>query len=164
MRSSMLSDEVGHRTKVEYLTRSIQIFLPKIMSKAYRLRALLIEQVEQIMEQVDILVLPTCPSGAPKLVLDPSMTGSEEEIEYLSYPMWRSADEVRSRLFGRTSYSTGFNLSNNPAISVPCGFTAEGLPIGMQIVGRRMDETTVLKVAHAYERHVPHNNRMPSLE
>ena len=44
-----------------------------------------------------------------------------------------------------------FNLTGTPALSVPCGFTAGGLPIGLQIAGRAFDEATVLRVGHAYE-------------
>ena len=48
-----------------------------------------------------------------------------------------------------------FNLSEQPAISVCCGFTASGLPVGLQIVGRRFDDAGVLRVARAYEQARP---------
>jgi aspartyl-tRNA(Asn)/glutamyl-tRNA(Gln) amidotransferase subunit A len=54
---------------------------------------------------------------------------------------------------GWTPFTYPFNLTQQPAISVPCGFTAGGLPIGLQIVGRRHDEALVLHAAHAYEAH-----------
>ena len=44
-----------------------------------------------------------------------------------------------------------FNISGVPTISVPCGFTSSGMPIGMQLAGRPFEEATVLRVAHAYE-------------
>lgn len=56
-----------------------------------------------------------------------------------------------------------FNLTGMPALSVPCGFTAGGLPIGLQIVGRRWDEVTVLRVGAAYERATQWHRRVPSL-
>jgi aspartyl-tRNA(Asn)/glutamyl-tRNA(Gln) amidotransferase subunit A len=52
---------------------------------------------------------------------------------------------------GWTPFTYPFNLTQQPAVSVPCGFTAGGLPIGLQIVGRRHDEALVLRAAHAYE-------------
>src|SRR5262249_16159693 len=51
----------------------------------------------------------------------------------------------------------------NPAISVPAGFTAAGLPVGLQIVGRHRDEWSVLQIAHAFERATAHGKRRPSL-
>jgi amidase len=44
-----------------------------------------------------------------------------------------------------------FDMSGHPAISVPCGKTSEGLPVGLMLVGRRFDDATVLKAAHAFE-------------
>jgi aspartyl-tRNA(Asn)/glutamyl-tRNA(Gln) amidotransferase subunit A len=51
-----------------------------------------------------------------------------------------------------TPFSYPFNLTQQPAASVPCGFTAGGLPAGLHLVGRMFDDRTVLTVAHAYER------------
>ena len=56
-----------------------------------------------------------------------------------------------------------FNLLGTPAISVPCGFTGEGLPIGLQLVGRWFDEATVLRAAHAYESATDWHSRRPPL-
>src|SRR5207244_11122242 len=54
-----------------------------------------------------------------------------------------------------------FNLTGLPTVSVPCGFTSEGLPVGMQITGRAFDESTVLRVAHAYEQDAGWFQRRP---
>ena len=54
-----------------------------------------------------------------------------------------------------------FNLSGNPAASIPCGFTAEGLPIGLQIAGRQEDEVTVLRVSAAFEENHPWLTKRP---
>jgi len=54
------------------------------------------------------------------------------------------------------------NLAGIPAISVPCGM-AEGLPIGLQIIGKALDESTVLRVAHAFEQSTEHHKRRPKL-
>jgi aspartyl-tRNA(Asn)/glutamyl-tRNA(Gln) amidotransferase subunit A len=55
-----------------------------------------------------------------------------------------------------------FNLTGLPAVSVPCGFTEAGLPIGLQIVGRAFDEAGILNIARAYERASPWNGRPPA--
>ena len=51
-----------------------------------------------------------------------------------------------------------------PAISVPCGFTDDGLPIGMQIVGRQHDDLGVLQLAHAFEQQTKYGQRRPKLD
>lgn len=58
-------------------------------------------------------------------------------------------------------YCMPFNLTGQPALSVPCGFTAEGLPLGMQIVGRPLDEAMVLRIGHAYEAATDWHERLP---
>jgi aspartyl-tRNA(Asn)/glutamyl-tRNA(Gln) amidotransferase subunit A len=62
-----------------------------------------------------------------------------------------------------TPFSYPFNFTGQPAASVPCGWTSEGTPIGLQIVGRRYDEATVLKVAAAFERAAPWADHWPAL-
>ncbi|MXY60474.1 MAG: amidase, partial [Chloroflexi bacterium] len=56
-----------------------------------------------------------------------------------------------------------FNLTGTPAVSVPCGFTSSGLPVGLQIAGRWFDEATVLRAANAYERAAPWSQMHPDL-
>ena len=60
-------------------------------------------------------------------------------------------------------YSFPFNLTNQPAASVPAGFSASGLPVGLQIVGRRFAEFTVLRAAAAFESAQPWAGRRPPL-
>jgi aspartyl-tRNA(Asn)/glutamyl-tRNA(Gln) amidotransferase subunit A len=62
-----------------------------------------------------------------------------------------------------TSFSGPFNLTGLPAISVPCGFTADGLPAGLQLVGRPWAEALVLQVAEAYERATEWRRARPRL-
>jgi aspartyl-tRNA(Asn)/glutamyl-tRNA(Gln) amidotransferase subunit A len=64
---------------------------------------------------------------------------------------------------GWAEFSYPFNFSGNPAASVPCGFTADGLPIGLQIVGRRFDDLGVLQAAAAFEAIAPWADRRPAL-
>ena len=62
-----------------------------------------------------------------------------------------SKQEVLDGYKGRRSYTSPFNLANTPALSINCGFTSEGLPVGLQIAGRPFDETRLFRVAYAYE-------------
>jgi aspartyl-tRNA(Asn)/glutamyl-tRNA(Gln) amidotransferase subunit A len=57
-----------------------------------------------------------------------------------------------------------FNMSGHPAASIPCGWSSEGLPIGMQIVGRRFDEATVLQVSKAFEEIAPWQEKIPKIK
>ena len=54
-------------------------------------------------------------------------------------------------------------MTGQPAISVPCGFTAEGLPVGLQIVGRRLADATVLRAAASFEAVCPWKHRRPAI-
>ena len=78
-----------------------------------------------------------------------------------SEPGIQSKEHALSGLAGRISFTGPFNLAGTPAISVPCGFSAAGMPMGLQIVGRPFAEETVLKVAHAYEQNTDWHNRRP---
>jgi len=62
-----------------------------------------------------------------------------------------------------TQYTRPFNLNGFPAITLPCGFSEDGLPIGLQIAGRPFDEATVLRAAHAYEQSTEWHRRRPPL-
>ena len=56
-----------------------------------------------------------------------------------------------------------FNVYGLPTISIPCGFTSTGLPIGMQIAAKAFDESTVLRIAHAYEQSARWFERTPMI-
>ena len=62
-----------------------------------------------------------------------------------------------------TQYSRPFNLNGFPALSVPCGFSEDGLPIGLQLAGRPFAEETVLRVGHTYEQATEWHMRRPPL-
>jgi aspartyl-tRNA(Asn)/glutamyl-tRNA(Gln) amidotransferase subunit A len=114
-------------------------FLPAtIQMKAEQVRRLITAEMNQALRQVDVIVTPTSPIVAWKL----GQFGA----------LWSRVTDVL-RTLGRLT--APFNLTGHPAISVPCGLSGEGLPIGLQIAGRAFDEATVLRVAHAYEAQVP---------
>ncbi|NHJ21249.1 MAG: amidase [Candidatus Lokiarchaeota archaeon] len=64
---------------------------------------------------------------------------------------------------GWTPFAFPFNMTGHPAASIPCGWTNEGLPIGMQIVGNRFDELTVLQVSKAFEEMAPWQDKKPNI-
>ncbi len=65
---------------------------------------------------------------------------------------------------GWAEFSYPFNMAWNPAATVPCGMTSDGLPIGLQIVGRRFDDLGVLQAAAAVEAALPWAGRQPPLD
>ena len=138
-------DELDHNNKIRFLTGSV---IPaQFYYKAQKIRAVLRQQILDVLEKVDVLVLPTGPVTAPPVE---------------SVPGIQSKEHALTGLAGRISFTGPFNLAGTPAISVPCGFSAVGMPMGLQIVGRSFAEETVLKVAHAYEQNTDwHNRRAP---
>ncbi len=62
-----------------------------------------------------------------------------------------------------TPFTYPFNMTQQPAASVPCGFTSDGLPVGLQVVGPRRSDATVLAAAHAYQRATDHHARRPPM-
>ena len=96
-------------------------------------------------DQVDLLVLPTCPIGAPPIGTDVVDVGGEAVQTF----------------FAMSLRTAPFNAAGVPALTVPCGFTPGGLPIGLQIVGRPFDEVTVLRAGHAYEQATEWHRRRP---
>ncbi len=110
--------------------------------KALKVRTLIRRDFTQAFERCDVLVTPTSPTAAFRIG---ERTGDPLQI-YLTDVFTSSA-----------------NLAGVPGISVNCGFTATGLPIGLQILGKPFDEATILKAAHAYEQATPWRTRRPTL-
>jgi Asp-tRNA(Asn)/Glu-tRNA(Gln) amidotransferase A subunit family amidase len=97
----------------------------------------------------DLLLAPTSPHSAPAIASHTAPVTSKEE--------------AAKRFFARRSYTTPASLAGVPAISVPCGFTAGGLPIGLQLIGRPFAESTVLSAAHAWQMTTGLTSRRPAL-
>lgn len=104
--------------------------------KAQRVRALLMDRFRALFRRYDAVVCPTVPITAPKPVRETIRFGGTSEP--------RGATLVR--------HTRLFNLTGMPAVSVPCGFAANGLPVALQIAGAPFSEGTLLQVAHAYQR------------
>jgi aspartyl-tRNA(Asn)/glutamyl-tRNA(Gln) amidotransferase subunit A len=62
-----------------------------------------------------------------------------------------------------TKFTRPFNYLGVPALALPCGFLASGLPVGMQLVGRPFDEATILRLGHAFQQATDWHKREPKL-
>ena len=102
---------------------------------------------EKVFEQVDVVITPTVPVPAPKLA----------DLEALLIPDVRPF-EMKYLLRNTAPFSSLFW----PSLSVPCGFTRDGLPIGMQISARPQADSTVLRLAHAYQQATGWHKRKPA--
>jgi aspartyl-tRNA(Asn)/glutamyl-tRNA(Gln) amidotransferase subunit A len=104
--------------------------------RGQQVRARVRAEVDEALARRDLLLAPTTPVAAPPVDAGRVTCGDGP---------W----DVRPALI---RYTRPFNVSGHPVCSVPCGLTGEGLPIGMQLVGRPFDEATVLRVADAWQR------------
>jgi aspartyl-tRNA(Asn)/glutamyl-tRNA(Gln) amidotransferase subunit A len=109
--------------------------------KAQKVRTLIKKDFEDIFEKYDVIVGPTTPTPAFKIG------------EKTNDPMTMYANDI---------LTIPVNLAGVPAISVPCGFS-NGLPLGLQIIGKHFDESTIYRVAHAYEQNTDYHNQKPAL-
>ncbi len=114
--------------------------------KAQRFRTLLRQEMLDILGRVDALITPTTLMAASKIDDITVYIGGKECV-------------VAAHIARATR---PFNMTGLPAISVPCGFTPAGLPIGLQIIGRPFEETLLLRVAYTYERSTPWHERHPA--
>jgi len=107
--------------------------------QAMRMRTDLARAMQSVFAEVDLMMLP---AGEPAKKLEPQPPES---------------------LFTKVGYTTAFNVGGNPALAMCMGFSPEGMPLSLQIVGRLFDEATVLRAGHAYERATPWRDRRPAL-
>ncbi|MCK4554613.1 Asp-tRNA(Asn)/Glu-tRNA(Gln) amidotransferase subunit GatA, partial [Candidatus Parcubacteria bacterium] len=97
--------------------------------QAQKVRTKIVQEFDQVLNDVDVLATPASPNTAFKIG------------EKSNDPLEMYLEDI---------FVSPSSLAGLPAISVPCGF-ADGLPVGMQIIGRRFDEKTVLRVCNSYE-------------
>ncbi len=110
--------------------------------KAQRVRSLIIEDYDRAFETVDVIAMPTTPTPAFHL------------REHVDNPLAMYLGDI---------FTVSANLTGLPAISVPAGFTADKLPVGLQFLGRAFDEASLFRVGDAYEQDAPWWRTEPAL-
>ncbi len=121
-------------------------FSSEVINLAEIQREIVYENICKHFKEYDILITPTLACPAFELgVSSPTKIDGKE----VAVGAW-------------SPYTHPFNLSGHPAASIPCGWSSEGLPIGMQIVGKRLDDLTVLQVSKAFEEISPWQDKKPN--
>ena len=110
--------------------------------KALKVRTLIRRDFTQAFERCDLIVTPTSPTAA--------------------FRLGEKADDPL-QMYLADVFTISANLAGVPGMSVNCGFTGAGLPIGLQFLGKPFDEGTILRAAHAYEQGTPWRKRRPDL-
>ncbi|QPD03578.1 MAG: Glutamyl-tRNA(Gln) amidotransferase subunit A [Candidatus Nitrospira kreftii] len=110
--------------------------------KAQAVRTLVCQDFDAAFKEVDLIVTPTTPTAAFKL-------GEKSED-----PLQMYLSDV---------FTISVNLAGLPAISLPCGFSKAGMPIGLQLIGRAFEEETMLRAAHAYEQSAQWHQKKPPI-
>jgi len=103
------------------------------------------EKLTEALGNVHMLLTPTLPVVAPLM--------DQKEVK-----IGKSNEDVRLALLSLTRPG---NLSGLPAISIPCGFSPEGLPVGLQLIGGRLGEATLMRAAYAYEQATSWHHQFP---
>ena len=116
--------------------------------KLSRLRMLMRRDVVAALDKADVLITPAQAEGAPKIGTVTGLTSKEA---------------VMRQFFALRAHRGPFNLAGVPAMAVPCGFTSDGLPVSMQVIGRPFEENTVFQVGHAYQQRTDWHERRPPL-
>jgi len=109
---------------------------------ALKVRTLIKQDFDEVFKEFDCVVTPTSPTAAFKI-------GEKAED-----PLKMYLSDI---------YTISANLAGIPAISVPCGFTKENLPVGLQILARPFNEEMLLKAAFAYEQNTPWHKMKPKI-
>ena len=137
-------DLMGYvKSTIEAGSRATGADYARAMSDLWKFRA----RMEDFFQTYDLLLLPTTAVPAYRIGQRPREIMGQQV----------------NKLWGATPFTASFNLSGNPAASIPCGFSSDGLPIGLQIVGRGGDEMTVLRASAALERARPWADRVPNI-
>jgi Asp-tRNA(Asn)/Glu-tRNA(Gln) amidotransferase A subunit family amidase len=119
--------------------------------RALLARAVFYGAVRKFFEEFDLLLTPTMPVAAWSV--EPGPEEGPKQIDGRPTPT----------MFDRIPFTYPFNLTGHPAATVPCGFTAEGLPVGLQIVGRWHADAVVLRAAAGFEAIQPWSDYRPPL-
>ena len=142
------------RTKADFYSDEVRLLLEAgeltlatTYINAQRVRFAWKASLKETMRDIDVVITPTLPNTAMNVGQQTIKIGKKEE----------SVFAVSAR------FCAPFNMVGLPAASIPCGFAPNGLPIGLQIIGKAFDEETVLKVGHAFERVTDYHLRRPPL-
>ncbi len=139
-RAAGFGDEVKRRIMLGAYTLSAGYYDAYYL-KAQKVRTLLRQDFEQAFEQVDALIAPTCPTTAFKI-------GE------------KTADPLEMYL--SDIYVTATNPAGIPSLAVPCGFS-QGMPVGMQLMGKHFNEETLFQIGHAYQQVTDWHKQLPPL-
>ena len=135
-----------------YRTLAGQFVLGKDYSKSLKVQRMIKEEYARVLQDVDFLVTPTAPVTAPRI-----------DAKYIE--LGGTQHRVRGPGSGMVSRNTSpMNSTGLPAITVPCGFNDQGLPIGVQFIGRPFDEATLFRVAGGYEAVWPSRGQRPAVD
>lgn len=122
---------------------------------ARKIRRLLIDELDKVFEDCDVLLTPTCavaevPASSSTVNIKPSRSATiQDAFEQRVKVRVGSRDEDAFTAVSRLTRP--FNLTGHPALTVPCGFSTAGIPIGLQLVGPYYSEASLLQLGHAYQ-------------
>src|SRR6478609_21032 len=139
-RSEGFGDEVKRRIMLGTFALSSGYY-DAYYKKAQQVRTLIKQDFESVFENYDVIIVPTTPT--------PSFKIGEKTDD----PLTMYANDI---------LTIPVNLAGVPGISVPCGLS-NGLPLGLQIIGKHFDESTIYRVAHAFEQATEHHKAKPAL-
>ena len=140
--------EQGLRTRLSEYGASARLYLLQgaFLSsadylRAMRVRAIVRGEIDRLFSEVDILISPTSPFLTPDAAREPAAHRSGVGA----------------------AFTAPFNLTGHPALSMPCGISSVGLPMGIQLVARRLDEGTLLDAADSFQQHIGWATRHPAM-
>ncbi len=166
MESPILMAE-GHATRLRDLLRRyngsirdlgadivVRYLVARVMPASFyidaqKARRILIREFDEALRKVDVIATPMKP------VAGQTLKEAAAGVIHVDGQVVAGPPDM--------AYGIVYNLTGMPALSVPCGFARNGLPIGLQLAGRPFEETTVMRVAHAYEQATPWHTRHPAL-
>ncbi len=141
VRSKGFGQEVKRRIMIGTYALSAGYF-DAYYRQAQKVRALIKQDFERAFQEVDVILSPVSPNTA------------FEVGAHANDPLAMYLEDI---------FLDGQVMAGIPCLSVPCGFDKQGLPIGLQVMGKQWDEATVLKAAHAYEQQTKFYEKKPSL-
>ena len=139
-REAMADDIEAFSEPLRARYSSMTRYSPAAYEKAQRFREEFTRGMEEVLERVDVLAMPTATVAAAPIKAQPPEHDKE-----------------------RRKNACIFDFTGQPSISVPCGFTSDGLPVGLMLCGGRFRDARVLRYAHAFEQATPWHVRHPSL-